>query len=74
MSKDVTKKMQEFNKKWINLDPDSPESKGCCLGSLTAPDITATDGNVVTNDTITNNLRVRVNELEAILQEAGLLG
>ena len=40
---------------------------------LTAPDATATDGTIGTNDTITNNLRVRLDQVEARLQGLGLI-
>jgi len=40
---------------------------------LTAIDATATDGTIGTNDTITNNIRTRLNELEARVQAAGQL-
>lgn len=39
--------------------------------ALTAIDATATDGTIATNDTITNNIRTRLNELEARIQAAG---
>jgi hypothetical protein len=41
--------------------------------TLTAANAIATDGTVATNDTITNNLRTRINELETKLQALGLL-
>lgn len=39
--------------------------------ALTAADATATDGTLATAETIINNLRVRLNELEAALSAAG---
>jgi len=39
--------------------------------ALTAADATATDGTIGTNDTITNNLRVRLDEMEARFSTAG---
>tara|TARA_R110000772_G_scaffold268028_1_gene393903 strand:- start:1178 stop:1696 length:519 start_codon:yes stop_codon:yes gene_type:complete len=39
--------------------------------ALTAADATATDGTIGVNDTITNNLRTRLDELEARLSSAG---
>ena len=39
--------------------------------ALTAADATATDGTIGTADTIINNLRVRVDELEARLSTSG---
>ena len=41
--------------------------------ALTAEDATATDGTIGTNDTITNNIRTRLGELEARLQAHGLI-
>jgi hypothetical protein len=41
--------------------------------ALTGADATATDGTIGTNDTITNNLRTRLNEIETALQNLGLL-
>lgn len=41
--------------------------------ALTAANATATDGTIPTNDSITNNLRIRINELESRLQSLGLV-
>lgn len=49
------------------------DSLGGQQTALTAADATATDGTIGTNDTITNNLRTRINELETKLQALGLL-
>lgn len=41
--------------------------------ALTAIDATATDGTIGTNDTLTNNIRTRLNELESRLQNIGII-
>ena len=41
--------------------------------ALTAADATALDGTIATNDTVTDNIRTRVNELETKLKALGLI-
>jgi len=41
--------------------------------ALTAADATALDGTVATNDTVTDNMRTRLNEIATALEALGLI-
>lgn len=71
-------------KLYIDKDGGLGQAAGCSNGfygatpvtkptALTTADATALDGTIGTNDTVTDNLRTRINELEAKIQALGLL-